>query len=105
MDVSAERSRGISNGDKARKEYEQLVPVKVPESKDAEKVEKVKAHNEKIAKLSVADLREAKERAEAKFKRIKNAAAADGVKLDIELLKQSKLGGGVFGSFKFKFGE
>lgn len=91
---------------KARKEYEQFVPVKVPESKDAEKVEKAKAHNEKIAKLSVADLREAKERAEAKFKRIKNAAAADGVKLDIELLKQNKQGGGLkFGGRELKFGE
>ena len=90
---------------KARKEYEQFVPVKVPESKDAEKVEKAKAHNEKIAKLSIADLREAKARAEAKFNRIKNAATADGVKLDIELLKQSKQGGGAFGSFKFRFGE
>lgn len=89
---------------KARKEYEQFVPVKVPESKDADKVDKAKAHNEKIAKLSVADLREAKERAEAKFKRIKNAAAADGVKLDIELLKQSK-GADGFGKFKFKFGQ
>ena len=90
---------------KVRKEYEQLVPVKVPDSKDKEKVEKAKAHNKKIAKLSVADLREAKARAEAKFKRIKDAAAADGVRLDIELLKQSKQGGGAFGSFKFKFGE
>ena len=90
---------------KARKEYEQFVPVKVPDSKDKEKVEKAKAHNEKITKLSVQDLREAKARAEAKFKRIKNAAAADGVKLDIELLKQGKQGGGAFGSFKFKFGE
>ena len=89
---------------KARKEYEQFVPVKVPDSKDKEKVEKAKAHNEKIAKLSVQDLREAKERAEAKFKRIKNAAAADGVKLDIELLKQSK-GADGFGKFKFKFGQ
>ena len=90
---------------KARKEYEQFVPVKIPDSKDEEKVAKAKAHNENIAKLSVADLREAKARAEAKFKRIKNAAAADGVKLDIELLKQGKQGGGAFGSFKFKFGE
>ena len=90
---------------KVRKEYEQLVPVKVPDSKDKEKVEKAKAHNKKIAKLSVADLREAKARAEAKFKRIKDAAAADGVRLNIELLKQSKQGGGAFGSFKFKFGE
>lgn len=90
---------------KARKEYEQFVPVKIPDSKDKEKVAKAKAHNEKIAKLSVQDLREAKARAEAKFKRIKNAAAADGVKLDIELLKQGKQGGGAFGSFKFKFGE
>lgn len=90
---------------KARKEYEQFVPVKIPDSKDEEKVAKAKAHNDKIAKLSVADLREAKARAEAKFKRIKNAATADGVKLDIELLKQSKQGGGAFGSFKFKFGE
>ncbi|WP_297937208.1 hypothetical protein [uncultured Campylobacter sp.] len=90
---------------KARKEYEQFVPVKIPDSKDEEKVAKAKAHNDKIAKLSVADLREAKERAEAKFKRIKNAASADGVKLDIELLKQGKQGGGAFGSFKFKFGE
>ena len=90
---------------KARKEYEQFVPVKVPDSKDKEKVEKAKAHNEKIAKLSVQDLREAKARAEAKFKRIKDAATADGVKLDIELLKQGKQGGGAFGGFKFKFGE
>ena len=90
---------------KARKEYEQFVPVKIPDSKDEEKVAKAKAHNEKIAKLSVQDLREAKARAEAKFKRIKNAATADGVKLDIELLKQGKQGGGAFGSFKFKFGE
>lgn len=90
---------------KARKEYEQFVPVKIPDSKDEEKVAKAKAHNEKIAKLSVADLREAKARAEAKFKRIKNAAAADGVKLDIELLKQGKQSGRAFGSFKFKFGE
>ena len=81
------------------------MPVKIPDSKDEEKVAKAKAHNEKIAKLSVADLREAKARAEAKFNRIKNAAAADGVKLDIELLKQGKQGGGAFGSFKFKFGE
>lgn len=90
---------------KARKEYEQFVPVKIPDSKDEEKVAKAKAHNEKIAKLNVADLREAKARAEAKFKRIKNAATADGVKLDIELLKQGKQGGGAFGGFKFKFGE
>ena len=90
---------------KARKEYEQLVPVKVPDSKDEEKVAKAKAHNDRIVKLSVADLREAKARAEAKFKRIKNAATADGVKLDIELLKQGKQGGGAFGGFKFKFGE
>ena len=73
---------------KARKEYEQFVPVKIPNSKDEEKVAKAKAHNEKIAKLSVEDLREAKARAEDKFKRIKEAAKADGVKkLDIELLR------------------
>ncbi len=90
---------------KARKEYEQFVPVKIPDSKDEEKVAKAKAHNDRIAKLSVADLREAKARAEAKFKRIKDAATADGVKLDIELLKQGKQGGGAFGGFKFKFGE
>ena len=89
---------------KARKEYEQFVPVKIPDSKDEEKVAKAKTHNDKIAKLSVADLREAKARAEAKFKRIKNAATADGVKLDIELLKQSK-GADSFGKFKFKFGQ
>ena len=89
---------------KARKEYEQFVPVKIPDSKDEEKVAKAKAHNDKIAKLSVADLREAKARAEAKFKRIKNAATADGVKLDIELLKQNK-GADGFGKFKFKFGQ
>ena len=91
---------------KARKEYEQFVPVKIPDSKDEEKVAKAKAHNEKIAKLSVADLREAKARAEAKFDRIKNAATADGVKLDIELLKQSKQGVGLkFGGRELKFRE
>ena len=89
---------------KARKEYEQFVPVKIPNSKDEEKVEKAKAHNERIAKLSVEDLREAKARAEAKFKRIKEAAKADGVKkLDIELLRQSRQSGGAFGGSKIKF--
>lgn len=88
---------------KALKEYEQFVPIRVPNSKDTEKVEKAKVHNEKIAKLSVAELREAKARAEAKFKRIKEAASADGVKLNIELLKQSKQGGGAFGISKIKF--
>ena len=72
---------------KARKEYEQFVPVKIPNSEDEEKVAKAKAHNERIAKLSVKDLREAKARAEDKFKRIKEHASADGVKLDIRLLR------------------
>lgn len=90
---------------KARKEYEQFVPVKIPNSKDEEKVAKAKAHNERIAKLSVEDLREAKARAEDKFKRIKEAASADGVKLDIGLLRQSRQSGGSFGSSKIKFPE
>lgn len=91
---------------KARKEYEQFVPVKIPNSKDEEKVEKAKAHNERIAKLSVEDLREAKARAEDKFKRIKEAAKADGVKkLDIGLLRQSSQSGGAFGGSKIKFPE
>ena len=88
---------------KARKEYEQFVPVKIPNSKDEEKVAKAKAHNERIAKLSVEDLREAKARAEDKFKRIKEHASADGVKLDIGLLRQSRQGGGAFGGSKIKF--
>ena len=90
---------------KARKEYEELVPVKIPNSKDEEKVAKAKAHNERVAKLSGADLREAKARAEAKFKRIKDAASADGVKLDIGLLRQSRQSGGSFGISKIKFPE
>ena len=90
---------------KARKEYEQFVPVKIPNSKDEEKVEKAKAHNERIAKLSVDDLREAKARAEDKFKRIKEHASADGVKLDIGLLRQSRRSGGAFGSSQIKFPE
>ena len=90
---------------KARKEYEQFVPVKIPNSKDEEKVAKAKAHNERIAKLSVEDLREAKARAEDKFKRIKEHASADGVKLDIGLLRQSRQGGGAFGGSKIKFPE
>ena len=81
------------------------MPVKIPNSKDEEKVAKAKAHNERVAKLSVADLREAKARAEAKFKRIKEAASADGVKLDIGLLRQNKQGGGSFGSSKIRFPE
>ena len=90
---------------KARKEYEQFVPVKIPNSKDEEKVAKAKAHNERVAKLSVADLREAKARAEDKFKRIKEAASADGVKLDIGLLRQSSQSGGAFGGSNIKFPE
>lgn len=90
---------------KARKEYEQFVPVNIPNSKDEEKVAKAKAHNERIAKLSVKDLREAKARAEDKFKRIKEAASADGVKLDIGLLRQSSQSGGAFGGSKIKFPE
>lgn len=88
---------------KARKEYEQFVPVKIPNSEDEEKVAKAKAHNERIAKLSVEDLREAKARAEDKFKRIKEHASADGVKLDIGLLRQSRQSDGAFGSSKIKF--
>ena len=88
---------------KARKEYEQFVPVKIPNSKDEEKVAKAKAHNERIAKLSVEDLREAKARAEDKFKRIKEHTSADGVKLDIGLLRQSSRSGGAFGGSKIKF--
>jgi len=90
---------------KARKEYEQFVPVKIPNSEDEEKVAKAKAHNERIAKLSVEDLREAKARAEDKFKRIKEHASADGVKLDIGLLRQSRQGGGAFGGSQIKFPE
>ena len=90
---------------KARKEYEQFVPVKIPNSEDEEKVAKAKAHNERIAKLSVEDLREAKARAEDKFKRIKEAASADGVKLDKGLLRQSSQSGGSFGSSQIKFPE
>lgn len=90
---------------KARKEYEQFVPVKIPNSKGEEKVAKAKAHNERVAKLSVADLREAKARAEDKFKRIKEAASADGVKLDIGLLRQSSQSGGSFGGSQIKFPE
>lgn len=91
---------------KARKEYEQFVPVKIPNSKDEEKVAKAKAHNERIAKLSVEDLREAKARAEDKFKRIKEAASADGVKLDMGLLRQqSRQSGGAFGGSQIKFPE
>ena len=90
---------------KARKEYEQFVPVKIPNSKDEEKVAKAKAHNERIAKLSVEDLREAKARAEDKFKRIKEHASADGVKLDIGLLRQSRRSGGSFGGSQIKFPE
>lgn len=90
---------------KARKEYEELVPVKIPSSKDEEKVAKAKAHNERITKLSVEDLREAKARAEAKFKYIKETASADGVKLDIGLLRQSRQGGGSFGGSQIKFPE
>lgn len=88
---------------KARKEYEQFVPVKIPNSNDEEKVAKAKAHNERIAKLSVEDLRKAKARAEDKFKRIKEHASADGVKLDIGLLRQSRRSGGSFGSSQIKF--
>ena len=90
---------------KARKEYEQFVPVKIPNSKDEEKVAKAKAHNERIAKLSVEDLREAKARAEDKFKRIKEHASADGVKLDIKLLSHSMKSGGAFGGSQIKFPE
>ena len=90
---------------KARKEYEQFVPVKIPNSKDEEKVAKAKAHNERITKLSVAELREAKARAEDKFKRIKEAASADGVKLDIGLLRQGSQSGGAFGGSRIKFPE
>ena len=90
---------------KVRKEYEQFVPVKIPNSKDEKKVAKAKAHNERIARLSVEDLREAKAMAEDKFKRIKEHASADGVKLDIGLLRQSRQSSGSFGSSKIKFPE
>lgn len=88
---------------KVKKKYEGLVPVKVPDSKDKEKVQKAQKHNEKIAKMDTQLLREQKAQLEQKFSKIKSIAADDGVRLDVELLRQSKGGGMRFGGSEPKF--
>ena len=79
------------------------MPVKVPDSKDKEKVQKAQKHNEKIAKMDTQLLREQKAQLEQKFSKIKSIAADDGVRLDVELLRQSKGGGMRFGGSEPKF--
>lgn len=66
------------------------MPVKVPDSKDKEKVQKAKKHNEKIAKMDPQLLREKKAQLEKKFDKFKSVAANDGVKLDINLMKKER---------------
>ena len=75
---------------KVKKEYEELVPVKVPDSSDKEKVAKAQDHNEKIAKMDPQLLREKKAQLEKKFDKFKSVAANDGVKLDIDLMKKER---------------
>ena len=76
-----------------KREYAKLVPVAAPDSKDEDKVRKAKAHNEKLAKMDKMKVEEKKRELEKKFRLYNDAAAKDGVKLDIELLKRDKAGG------------
>ncbi|WP_172128322.1 hypothetical protein [Campylobacter sp. RM16192] len=92
---------------KVKREYAKLVPARVPDSKDKDKMRKAKAHNEKLAKMDKSKLEEKKRELERKFKLYKDVAKKDGVKLDIELLRREKAGGfGGADPFKsLKFGS
>ena len=73
---------------KLRKQREELEYVKVPDSKDADKVEKAVKHNEKLEKMSASEKAEKQKQIDRKLEIFKEVADAEGFAFDVQSLKR-----------------
>lgn len=73
---------------KLRKQREELEYVKVPDSKDADKVEKAVKHNEKLEKMSASEKAEKQKQIDHKLEIFKEVADAEGFEFDVQSLKR-----------------
>lgn len=73
---------------KLRKQREELEYVKVPDSKDADKVEKAIKHNEKLQKMSASEKAEKQKQIDRKLEIFKEVADAEGFEFDVQSLKR-----------------
>lgn len=73
---------------KLRKQREELEYVKVPDSKDADKVEKAVKHNEKLEKMSASEKAEKQKQIDRKLEIFKEVADAEGFEFDVQSLKR-----------------
>ena len=73
---------------KLRKQREKLEYVKVPDSKDADKVEKAIKHNEKLQKMSASEKAEKQKQIDHKLEIFKEVADAEGFEFDVQSLKR-----------------
>lgn len=73
---------------KLRKQKMELEYVKVPDSKDADKVEKAVKHNEKLQKMSASEKAEKQKQIDRKLEIFKEVADAEGFEFDVQSLKR-----------------
>lgn len=73
---------------KLRKQKMELEYVKVPDSKDADKVEKAVKHNEKLEKMSASEKAEKQKQIDRKLEIFKEVADAEGFEFDVQSLKR-----------------
>ena len=73
---------------KLRKQKMELEYVKVPDSKDADKVEKAVKHNEKLEKMSASEKAEKQKQIDHKLEIFKEVADAEGFEFDVQSLKR-----------------
>lgn len=73
---------------KLRKQREELEYVKVPDSKDADKVEKAIKHNEKLEKMSASEKAKKQKQIDRKLEIFKEVADAEGFEFDVQSLKR-----------------
>lgn len=73
---------------KLRKQKMELEYVKVPDSKDADKVEKAVKHNKKLEKMSASEKAERQKQIDRKLEIFKEVADAEGFEFDVQSLKR-----------------
>lgn len=73
---------------KLRKQKMELEYVKVPDSKDADKVEKAVKHNEKLEKMSASEKAKKQKQIDRKLEIFKEVADAEGFEFDVQSLKR-----------------
>lgn len=73
---------------KLRKQKMELEYVKVPDSKDADKVEKAIKHNEKLEKMSASEKAKKQKQIDHKLEIFKEVADAEGFAFDVQSLKR-----------------